>query len=88
MQHVPISTFAFLVDSPPGNPGPVANNPEYARNLDEAGRDVVVYFGGQATQWIPEAEGDPNGVVHEYNQEAKAWGLIAGACGYCASSSR
>lgn len=80
-----MSKFAFLVNSPPGNPGPVANNLEYARNLDEAGHDVVVYFDGQATQWIPEAEDDPDGVVHEYYQEARERGLIAGACGYCAS---
>ena len=80
-----MSKFAFLINSPPGNPGPVANNLEYARNLDEAGHEVTVYFDGQATQWIPEAEENPDGVVHEYYMEAKERGLIAGACGYCAA---
>ena len=43
------------------------------------------HFDGQATQWIPEAEEDSDGVVHEYYTEAKERGLIAGACGYCAA---
>ncbi len=77
--------YAFLVNSPPENPGPVANNLEYARNLDEAGHDVVVYFDGQGTQWITEADENPNGVVGPYYEEARARGLIEGACGHCAA---
>lgn len=77
--------YAFLINSPPGDPGPVANNLEYARDLDEAGHDVVVFFDGQGTQWIPEAEENPDGVVNDYYAEAKKRGLIDGACGYCAN---
>lgn len=80
-----MSKFAFLINSPPDNPGPVANNLEYARNLDDAGHDVVVYFDGQGTQWIPEGEENSDGVVYDYYQEAKERDLIAGACGYCAA---
>jgi len=80
-----MAKFGFLINSPPGSPGPVANNLEYARDLDDAGHDVVVYFDGQGTQRIPAAEDDPDGVVNEYYMEAKERDLIGGACGYCAA---
>ncbi|MFB6118268.1 DsrE family protein [Halosegnis sp.] len=77
--------YAFLINSPPDNPGPIANNLEYARNLDEAGHEVTVFFDGQGTQWIPEAEENPDSVVGDYYHEAKRRGLIDGACGHCAA---
>lgn len=75
--------YAFLVNAKPDEPGPTANNLQYACALDEAGHDVSVYFDGQATQWIPELEDDTENVVHEYYHDAKDRGLIQGACGYC-----
>lgn len=80
-----MAKFAFLVNSPLDQSGPIANNLEYASQLDEAGHEVVVFFDGQATQWIDELEGDTESVVADYYADVKERGLISGACGYCAS---
>lgn len=75
--------YAFLVNAKPDEPGPTANNLQYACSLDEAGHDVAVFFDGQGTQWIPELEADDGSVVYEYYRDARERGLVEGACGYC-----
>ncbi|MFC7193911.1 hypothetical protein ACFQL4_03445 [Halosimplex aquaticum] len=47
-----MSKHAFLLLSPPENPGKIANPLEYAVQLDEAGHDVVVWFDGGSTFWF------------------------------------
>lgn len=80
-----MSKYAFLMNAKPDEPGPTANNLQYACALDKAGHDVAVYFDGQATQWIAELEGEGDSVVSSYYAEAKDRGLIDGACGYCSA---
>ena len=77
--------YAFLINTAPDDPAPTANNLEYARDLDEGGHDVVVFFDGQATQWVPELEADHENLVYEYYAAVRERGLVGGACGYCAS---
>lgn len=64
------------MNSKPDEPGPTANNLQYACASDEAGHDVAVYFDGQATQGIPELEEETENVVYEYYKDAKDRGLI------------
>lgn len=44
-----MSKHAFLLLSPPENPGKIADPLEYAAQLDEAGHEVVVWFDGGST---------------------------------------
>jgi hypothetical protein len=80
-----MAKFAFMINSAPGDPAPIANNLEYASNLDSGGHEVAVFFDGQGTQWIPELEGDTDSVALEYYEDVRDRGLVGGACGYCAS---
>lgn len=80
-----MSKHAFLLLSPPETPGKFANPLTYARQLDEAGHDVAVYFDGAATYWFEGIEDHPGPAVEAYEQ-AKERGLIAGVCDHCATS--
>ncbi|PSP75496.1 hypothetical protein BRC86_03005 [Halobacteriales archaeon QS_3_64_16] len=80
-----MAKFAFMINSAPGDPAPLANNLEYASNLDEGGHEVAVFFDGQGTQWISELEGNTDSVALEYYDDVRDRGLIGGACGFCAS---
>jgi hypothetical protein len=77
--------YAFLINSSLKEPAPLANTLEYARKLDDVGHDVVVYFDGEATQWIPELEADADLLPHEGYVDLRERGLVGGACGFCAS---
>jgi hypothetical protein len=80
-----MSKYAFLINSSLDEPAPLANTLEYARKLDDAGHDVVVFFDGAATQWIPELETNEDLLPHDAYADVRARGLIGGACGFCAS---
>jgi predicted peroxiredoxin len=80
-----MAKFASVINSAPGDPAPMANNLEYASNLDDGGYEVAVFFDGQGTQWIPELEGDTDSVALEYYTEVRGRGLIGEAYGYCTS---
>ena len=80
-----MSRYAFLIDSSLEEPAPLTNTLEYARKLDEAGHDVVVFFDGEATQWIPELEADADLLPHDVYADVRERGLVGGACGFCAS---
>lgn len=77
--------FAFLINAKTDEPGPTANNLGYANRLDEAGHEVVVFFDGQGTHWIPKLEEETDHVVHGFYQEARDRGLVTGACGFCSA---
>ena len=77
--------YAFLINSSLEDPAPLTNTLEYARKLDDAGHDVVVFFDGEATQWIPELEGDEDRLADEVYADVRDRGLVGGACGFCAS---
>jgi hypothetical protein len=79
-----MAKHAFLLLSSPENPGKFANPLTYARQLDEAGHDVVVYFDGAATNWFDGIEERAPPAVGAY-EAAKARGLIAGVCDHCAT---
>ena len=76
--------YAFLIDSSLEEPAPLTNTLEYARKLDDAGHDVV-FFDGEATQWISELEGDEDRLADEVYADVRDRGLVGGACGFCAS---
>jgi hypothetical protein len=76
--------YAFLLLSPPETPGKIANPLTYARQLDDAGHEVDVYFDGGATYWFDGLEDRPEPAREAY-QEAKARSLIAGVCAHCAT---
>lgn len=80
-----MSKYAFLINSSLDEPTALTNTLGYARKLDDAGHDVVVFFDGEATQWIPELENDEGLLPHGAYAEVRDRGLIGGACGYCAS---
>ena len=44
-----MAKFASVINSAPGDPAPMANNLEYASNLDDGGYEVAVFFDGQGT---------------------------------------
>jgi hypothetical protein len=71
-----MSKYAFLINSSLDEPAPLANTLEYARKLDDAGHDVVVFFDGAATQWIPELETNEDLLPHDAYADVRARGLI------------
>lgn len=79
-----MSKHAFLLLSPPDNPGKIANPLEYATQLDEAGHDVVVWFDGGSTFWFEDLEDRPVPALDAY-EAAKERDLIAGVCNHCAT---
>jgi hypothetical protein len=79
-----MSRHAFLLLSPPETPGKFANPLEYARQLDEAGHEVAVYFDGAATYWFDGIDDHPAPAVEAY-ERAKERDLIAGVCDHCAT---
>lgn len=79
-----MAKHAFLLLSPPETPGKFANPLTYARQLDEAGHEVAVYFDGEATYWFDGLEDRPAPAVQAYEQ-AKERNLIAGVCDHCAT---
>jgi len=79
-----MAKHAFLLLSPPETPGKFANPLTYARQLDEAGHDVAVYFDGAATFWFEDLEDRPDPALDAY-EEAKERNLIAGVCDHCAT---
>ena len=80
-----MSRYAFLINSSLDDPAPLANALEYARKLDEAGHEVVVFFDGEATQWIPEPESNEDRLPSDAYAAVRERGLVGGACGFCAS---
>jgi len=80
-----MSKYAFLINSSLDDPAPLTNTLEYARKLDESDHDVVVFFDGEATQWIPELESNEDLLPHDAYAEVRERGLVGGACGFCAS---
>jgi predicted peroxiredoxin len=79
-----MAKHAFLLLSSPDNPGKFANPLTYARQLDEAGHEVAVYFDGAATNFFEGIEDHAPPAVEAY-EAAKARGLIAGVCDHCAT---
>jgi len=79
-----MSKHAFLLLSPPENPGRIANPLEYAVQLDEANHEVVVWFDGGSTFWFEDLEGRPAPALDAY-ETAKERDLIAGICNHCAT---
>lgn len=79
-----MAKHAFLLLSPPETPGKFANPLTYARQLDEAGHEVAVYFDGAATYWFEGIEDHPAPALEAY-EEAKERDLIAGVCDHCAT---
>ncbi|WP_436900804.1 DsrE family protein [Halovenus halobia] len=79
-----MSKHAFLLLSPPGNPGKIANPLEYATQLDDAGHEVVVWFDGGSTFWFEELSDRPAPALDAY-RAAKERGLITGVCNHCAT---
>ncbi|MXR52947.1 hypothetical protein GRX03_15210 [Halovenus sp. WSH3] len=75
---------AFLLLSPPENPGRIANPLEYASQLDDAGHEVVVWFDGGATFWFEDLSSRPEPALDAY-RTARERGLIAGVCNHCAT---
>jgi hypothetical protein len=80
-----MSKYAFLINSSLDDPAPLTNTLEYARKLDDADHEVIVFFDGEATQWIPELESNEDLLPGEIYAEVRERGLIGGACGFCAS---
>jgi hypothetical protein len=74
----------FLLLSPPETPGKFANPLTYARQLDEAGHEVSVYFDRAATYWFDDIDEHPEPALQAY-EEAKERNLIAGVCDHCAT---
>jgi len=70
--------YAFLINSSLEEPAPLTNTLEYVRKLDDAGHDVVVFFDGEATQWIPELEGDEDRLADEVYADVRDRGLVGG----------
>ena len=70
--------YAFLIDSSLEEPAPLTNTLEYVRKLDDAGHDVVVFFDGEATQWISELEGDEDRLADEVYADVRDRGLVEG----------
>jgi len=79
-----MSKHAFLLLSPPENPGKIANPLEYAAQLDEAGHEVVVWFDGGSTFWFENLADRPAPALDAY-ETAKERDLIAGVCNHCAT---
>lgn len=79
-----MAKHAFLLLSSPEAPGKFVNPLTYARQLDEAGHEVAVYFDGAATYWFDGIDEHPAPAVEAY-QQAKERGLIAGVCDHCAT---
>lgn len=79
-----MSKHAFLLLSPPENPGKIANPLEYATQLKNAGHDVVVWFDGGSTFWFEDLEDRPVPALDAY-ETAKERDLIAGVCNHCAT---
>lgn len=79
-----MAKHAFILLSPPETPGKLANPLTYARQLDDAGHDVAVYFDGAATYWFDGIDDHPTPALDAYEQ-AKERDLIAGVCDHCAT---
>jgi|AntDeeMetagen285_2_1112576.scaffolds.fasta_scaffold00079_18 predicted peroxiredoxin len=79
-----MAKHTFLLLSSPETPGKFANPLTYARQLDEAGHQVAVYFDGAATYWFEGIGDHPEPAVRAY-EDAKELGLIAGVCNHCAT---
>jgi hypothetical protein len=80
-----MSKYAFLINSDLDDAASLTNTLGYARRLDDAGHEVVVFFDGAATQWIPELEADDEQLPADAYAAVRDRGLIGGACGFCAS---
>jgi hypothetical protein len=81
---ITMSKHAFLLLSPPETPGKFANPLTYARQLDDAGHEVAVYFDGAATYWFDGIDDRPEPALLAFEQ-ARERGLIAGVCDHCAT---
>lgn len=79
-----MAKHAFLLLSSPEHPGKFANPLTYARQLDEAGHEVAVYFDGAATYWFDGLDDRPRPAREVYDA-AKEHDLIAGVCDHCAT---
>lgn len=79
-----MAKHAFLLLSSPETPGKFANPLTYAKQLDDAGHEVAVYFDGGATYWFAGLEDRPEPALEAY-EAAKERGLIAGVCDHCAT---
>jgi hypothetical protein len=79
-----MAKHAFLLLSHPDRPGKFANPLTYARQLDDAGHEVAVYFDGAATYWFDGLENRPEPALDAY-ERAKERDLIAAVCDHCAT---
>ena len=80
-----MSKYAFLINSSLDDPASLTNALEYARKLDDADHEAVVFFDGRATQWIPELESNADRIPYDAYTGVRERGLVGGACGFCAS---
>lgn len=77
--------IAILLNATPENVELFREVIELALGFDEAGHEVEIFLDSVGTRW-PEAVVDtPASSGSECFREAKARGLVAGACGHCAN---
>jgi len=77
-----MSRHAIIFLSSPSEPGKFANGLTYARQLDEAGHDVAVYFDGDATRLFTQLDDLPEPAAVAY-EAARERDLVAGVCDHC-----
>ncbi|MFB6179266.1 MAG: hypothetical protein ABEI77_06035 [Halorientalis sp.] len=73
-----------MPSTPPETLGKFANPLTYARQFDEAGHEVAVYFDGAATYWVDGLDDRPSPTL-EASEQAKERGPIADVCDHCAT---
>ncbi|MFD1644979.1 DsrE family protein [Haloarchaeobius litoreus] len=78
--------YAILMNAGPDDFAAAGNGFQYAIELDDAGYEVDVFLDGVATKWPAEFAEDPGRPFSRNWKLVEQRGLLAGACGYCASA--
>lgn len=80
------SKYAVMINAGPDQSATASNGFEYAVDLSDRGYDVQVYLDGEGTKWPAAFAEDPDRPFKHRWDQLQERGLLAGACGYCASA--
>lgn len=78
--------YALVLNAGPDETAKAGNAFNYALELDDGGYDVQVFLDGQAAKWPAEFAGDEDRPFGHDWARMRERGLLAGACGFCASA--
>jgi len=78
--------YAVVLNAGPSDPATAGNAFNYAIEFDDAGYETALFLDGNATKWPEAFEEDPDRAFNRDWERVRERGLLAGACGYCASA--